>query len=189
MIDFATWSETNARKYRDAYIASLPSRTAWLVAEVTAHSADADMLFRGAAGLGSLWAWATDVIDTGPSTLQLRTTQPADDLQPGVRPPWYDQSAEDPWLSDGTLWLIELLGVHLANVVVEARPAAHWDVYQAIDQPDDYFQQRTMLFGANPRPVDPAGMIHTSVIGHVLTEKPWREQPSLPSLYEFIVGE
>ena len=95
----------------------------------------------------------------------------------------------DPWLSNGTLWLIELLGGHLASVVIDARPDAHWDVYQPPDQPDDYFQHRTMLAGVNPRPVDPAGMVHTSVVGHVLRGKPWREQPTLSSLYEFIVGE
>lgn len=188
MIDFATWSLTEAHQYRDAYVASLPSRAEWLAAEVIAHCIDAATLSQGPDGLDLLWAWATDLIDTGPSTLQLRTSQPADDLQPGIHPPWYDQSARDPWLSAGALWLIELLGTHLGHVVLDAKPRAHWDVYQNLDEPDDYFQQRTMLMGANRRPVDPAGMIHTSVMGHVRSGKPWREQPSLSSLYEFIVG-
>jgi hypothetical protein len=168
VIDFATWSVRDARMYRDAYVASLPSRTQWLLPEITAYGADCNMLSSGgASGLGALWAWAADVIDTGPSTLELRTSQPAGDLQSGARPPWYDQYRQDPWLSDGALWLIELLGVHLANVIVRAKPGAHWAVYQASDEPDDNFLHRTMLFGANPRPVDPAGMIHISVIGHV----------------------
>ena len=94
MIDFATWSIGDARKYRDAYVASLPSRKEWLVAEISACGDDADMLSRGVSGLGPLWAWATDLIDTAPSTLELRTPQPSDDRQPGPLPPWYDQSRE-----------------------------------------------------------------------------------------------
>ncbi len=189
MIDFAVLSFADAHQYRDEYVASLPRRTQWLVAEVTAHGIDDAMLLRGAEGLRPLWAWATVLIDNGPSTLQLRTSQPAGDLQPGVRPPWYDPSTRDPWLSDGALWLIELLGVHLADIVLDAKPGAHWQIYQNLDQPDDYFQHRTVVCGANSRPMDPAGMIHTSVIGHVLRGKPWTEQPSLTSLYEFIVGD
>lgn len=189
MIDFAARSLTDARKYRDAYVASLHSRRDWLVAEMIARSADPEVLSHGALGLEPLWAWAKDLIDSEPSTLRLRTSQPANDLQPGPRPPWYDQSTQDPWLSDGLLWLIELLGVHLTSVVLDARPRGSWEVYQSPSESADYFQHRTMLFGAHPRPVDPAAMIHTSVIGHVLRGESWSERPTLSSLYEFIVGE
>lgn len=189
MIDFATWSILDAREYRDAYVASLPSRKEWLVAEISARGDDPDMLSRGVSGLGPLWAWATDLIDTAPKSFELRASQPSEDRQPGLLPPWYDQTKQDPLLSNGALWLIELLGGHLASVVIDARPAAHWVLYQAPGEADSYFQHRTLLFDANPRPMEPAAMVHTSVVGHVLGGKPWREQPTLSSLYEFIISE
>lgn len=183
MLDFASLNAAEADAYCDSYVRSLPSRRAWLAAEFAARPAGGHSTSSRTASLETVWEWATALIDTGPHTLRLATEQPGDDPQQGPRPPWYDQSAPDPYLSDGALWLIELLGVHLADALAAEKPEAHWAVYRSPERPDDYNQQRTMLFDAGPQPVDPAALIHTSVIGHVLRHKPWTAQATLASLY------
>lgn len=184
MIDFGVWSRDEAKAYRDAYAAAIPLRERWLADELRAHGHDT-MLLTGPEQLLELWAWATSLIDAGPTTLGLLTQQPADDPQPGIRPPWYDQGQPDRFLSDGALWLIDLLGGHLATLVVEAAPQAHWDVYRAPRRTHDVDQHRTKLFGTRPMGVDPAGMIHTAVIGHLAHGKPWNEQQTLATLYTY----
>lgn len=119
-----------AKAYRDAYAAAVPVRERWLVDELLTRGQDPGMLSRPGR-LPELWAWATALIDTGPMSLRLLTSQPNDDPQPGFRPPWYDHDDLTPHLSDGALWLIDLLGVHLATLVMAAVPDTRWDVYWA----------------------------------------------------------
>lgn len=184
MIDFGLWSFKQAKGYRDAYAASIPIRENWLADELHVRGHNPNML-AGANRLPDLWAWATALIDTGPSTLRLRTPQPANDPQPGVRPPWHAQEEPSPFLSDGTLWLIELLGAHLATLIMAAVPEAHWDVYRAPGRKNDVDQHRTKLFGTRPLGVDPSGMVYGPVIGHVYHGKPWRDQQTLEGLYTY----
>jgi len=139
--------------------------------------------------LPQLWGWATSLIDSGPTSARLVTPQPSDDPQPGIRPPWHDQDSPNPFLSDGVLWLIELLGAHLATLTCLALPEAHWDVYRAHRRrSNDVFQHRTKLFGtSDPLGSDPSGMIYTAVIGHVYHRKPWSQRETLASLYDFML--
>lgn len=102
MIDFGVWNLDDARAYRDAYAAAVPIRERWLADELLACDQD-PVLLSGPDQLLELWSWATRLFDTGPSTLRLRTPQPSNDPQLGIRPPWYQQNQPDRHLSDGAL--------------------------------------------------------------------------------------
>lgn len=184
MIDFGVMPLTEANAYRDAYAAAIPVRERWLAEELRARGEDPGMLC-GPDRLPDLWSWATALIGTGPTTLRLLTQQPTDDPQPGTRPPWHAQDEPSPFLSDGALWLVELLGSHLATLVIAAVPDAHWDVYRAPRRKNDVNQHRTRLFGTRPLGIDPSSMVYGPVIGHVYHRRPWSEQQTLRSLYEY----
>jgi hypothetical protein len=182
MIHFSTWTLEQARVYCAAYAAAVPFRGEWLGQELQARGQGRDLL-AGPEGLPELWAWATNLVDTGPMTLELLTPQPAGDPQPGVRPPWHSQDEPSELLSDGALWLIDLLGVHVAALLLEACPNAYWDVFRSTGRIPDGSQHKTKLFGTFTDGVDLASNVHGSVIGHVGYGKPWSKQRSLEGLY------
>jgi hypothetical protein len=186
MIDFGLWSLKEAKAYRDAYAAAVPVRERWLADELRARGDDPGML-SGPNRLPALWALATALIDTGPTSVRLQTPQPSDEPQPGIRPPWHDQDQPSPFFSDGALWLIELLGAHLATLISASAPEAHWDVYRAPRRKHDVDQHRTKLFGTRPAGVDPSRMVYGAVIGHVHHGKPWDQQETLETLYDYAI--
>lgn len=188
MIDFGSWTLAEARAYCAAYAAAAPARREWLTNELRARGQDTQVL-AGPAGLAELWAWATHLIDAGPTALRLLTAQPAADPQPGIRPPWHSQDEPSHRLSDGALWLVDLLGMHVAGLVLEACPSAHWDVFRGSGRVRDASHHRTKLFGAFPDGVDLSSNVYGSVIGHVVHGKPWRNQRSLEELYALTVEE
>lgn len=186
MIDFGTWPLREARQYCDQYAAAVPTREQWLATELAMTGGNPTWL-EGPDGLEHLWAWATRRIDTeGPTSLTLTTAQPEDDLQPGPRPPWHAQDKENPYLSDGVLWLVDLLGCHLARLVLDEVPDAHWDVYRAPSRRRDVKQHRTVLVDVGSDRSDPAQMVYGEVIGHVYHGKPWRPD-ALGWLHTFLV--
>lgn len=182
MIDFGSWTLGDARAYCAAYAQAVPIRCEWLADELRARGQDPNLLV-GPDGLPELWAWATRLFDTGPTTVELLTTQPASDPQPGVRPPWHSQEEPSHRLSDGALWLVDLLGVHIAALLLEACPDAHWDVFRSRGRIRDGSHHRTKLFGTYAAGVDLSSNIYGSVIGHVVHGKPWSKQRSLEELY------
>ena len=187
MIDFGTWPIGEARRYRDEYAAAVPLREDWLAEELTSTGGDRDWL-SGPEGLPSLWLWFTRRLDKEhPGGPVLHAMQPEKDPQPGDRPPWYVTSGMPTYVSDGALWLIELLGCHLATLVLDGLPGAHWDVYVVPKRRRDVDQHRTMLNGVGSRWSDPARMVYGEVIGHVLYGKPWAPT-ALSRMYEFTVS-
>lgn len=182
MIHFSTWTLEEARAYCAAYAAAVPYRCEWLANELDARGQDRDLL-ASPEGLPELWEWATELIDTGPLTLELLVPQPAADPQPGVRPPWHSQDDPNQRLSDGALWLIDLLGMHLAALLLKNCPNAYWDVLQSTGPLHEGTHHKTKLFGTYADGVDLANNVYGAVIGHVLYGKPWTNQTSLAELY------
>lgn len=153
MIDFAEMTLAEARAYRDAYVAAIPERVAWLHREVTRTGGPADRLDETPASLVALWEWFLDWLET-------------DGTAEGVegRPPWYRQDRPSRYLSDDMLWMIDAVGCYLAQVIQESVPEARWDVFRGPDRARDIDQHRTMLHGL-PQPVDPAQVVYSLVIG------------------------
>ncbi|WP_148616550.1 hypothetical protein [Nocardioides rubriscoriae] len=188
MIDFSELSLLEAQAYCDSYVASLPYRRLWLRNEIDATTnGRADML-SGVSTLPMLSSWSYDLIDKSRGQLSLATPQPVEDQQMGNRPPWYetqDGSLAAP-LSDGTLWLIDLLGVHLADLVTAAVPTAEWGVYVAPKRSRDINQHQTGLLGVAGGWASPWSMVYGQVISRIHYKRPWHEE-GLGRLYNSIL--
>lgn len=186
MIDFGIWPLREAKRYRDQYAAAVPLREQWLASELAMTGGNPAWLDRSE-GLADLWTWATRRIDTeGPTELVLATVQPDGDPQPGPRPPWHAQDKQNPYLSDGVLWLVDLLGCHLAALVLDELPDARWDLYRAPSRRRDVQQNRTVLVDVASGRSDPAQMVYGEVIDHVYHGEPWRKD-ALGWLHTFLV--
>ncbi len=184
MLDFDEMTLEDARAYCERYAAAVPVRERWLADELAARGEGAALL-AGRDQLPGLWTWACDMFDSGPTSLRLLVSQPVNDPQPGVRPPWYSQERPSPYFSDGALWLIELLGAHLATLLMADEPALYWDVYRVPKRLRDFNQHRIKLFGIWPDGVELAQMVYSSVIGRVHYGNPWSEERSLEDIFVY----
>lgn len=183
MIHFHEWTWVEAHIYSAKYAAAQPIRLSWLRRELEAQGYEPSAMVP-VEQLQALWDWATRQFDT--PNLTLMTSQPADDPQPGDRPPWYAQTT--PWvrMSDGALWLIELLGAHLADLVMARLPESRWGVYRVPARLNDMKQHSTVLFlSAEDAGVNPAQMVYGPVIGHLHHGRLWSDEHSLNDLYEY----
>jgi len=140
-----------------------PLDGAWLRAEVTRTGGPAEALDAGREGLVHLWRWFADQVDApGP-----------DATAPDGQPPWHGPDP-NPYLSARTLWPIDAVGGHLAQLAQAAVPEARWDVFRVAPKFGDFNQRRAMLHGLPGRPADPAQVAYGPVIAKVYHHEPFR---------------
>lgn len=188
MIDFGTWPLKQAEVYCAAYAAGVAFRAEWLGDEVAATSALDASALAGEQGLTVLWRWFGDrLLTEGSTELTLRTPLPADDPQHGQRPPWQAPDKPNRYLSDGTLWLIEGIGCHLATMAMDVYPEAEWAVYRVAKRHRDINQHGTKLFGVPGGPSEPSRMVYGAVIGPVVHNEDWRDD-ALVDLYHYLIN-
>jgi len=177
VIDFGELPLREAKAYCTTYTAGIPERLEWLRSTLRTTGGPIDAMEAGREGLGALWPWLVDQID-----------HPGGGSPPPVRPPWHSQDATNPYLSDRTLWLIDAIGCHLAEIVRAVVPDARWDVYRVGARFKDVDQHRTMLHGLPGRPADTVQMVYGRVIGMVLHGKPYKPD-ALEGLYDYLLGQ
>ena len=189
MIDFSELSDDEAFAYRDAYAAAAPVRRRWLAAELRAAGQPSSLL-NGPGQLAALWHWYTSWFDeAGALSLTLRTPQPADDPQPGARPPWYAQDDPKPLFSNGGLWLIDLVGVHWGLLAMDAIPGSEWmaSMYPGDKRGVDVNYRRTMIRRPGAGEFDPASMVYGITVSHFQRSGPWDRYGGLPGLYRHAI--
>ena len=185
MIDFGTWKVAAAREYCERYSQAAPGRAAWLAGEYRA-TGGAPELVGTSDDLDPLWRWLRERISAeGANAVELKTDLPADDPHLGNRPPWHDPHTQNPYLSDGLMWIVEGMGCYLAELAAHVSPGAEWRVYRAPNR-RDFNQNRTMLFDVVGAPVDPSRMVYTAVIGPVIHNDQW-DGGALSNLYRYMV--
>lgn len=171
MIDFGMMSVEEATAYLEAYVTSLPSRHAWLAREL-AVSGLSEPVLQSPDRLSMMWAHVETVVQRD-GAWHLRTPQPSDDLQQGLRPPWYEPDGHAVF-ADNTLWLIELLGAHVGQLVTEFSPDSHWGLYRVAKRLRDVNQHTTVLLDV------PSGWFAnpTSMVYSVMLNRFYYRRPS-----------
>lgn len=162
MIDFSTLSRQEAEAYCDRFVAAIPDQVTWLGREVARTGGPVAALDAGADGLESLYLWLMERIRLHDGQVQGRDG----------RPGWYDPDRPNPYLSDGSLWLIDAVGCHLAVLVQQALPDAHWAVYRVPEGYRDIKENRCLLHGVHSsQPADPVSATYSAVVGVVVHGK------------------
>lgn len=163
MIDFSTLSRQQAEDYCERYVAAIPDQVAWLRGEVARTGGPVGALDAGPDGLEPLHLWLMERIQDHDGQVEGRRG----------RPGWYDPDRPNPYLSDGSLWLIDAVGCHLATLVQQVLPDAHWAVYTVPKRYRDIKENRCLLHGVHtPQPADPASATYSAVISVVIHGRP-----------------
>lgn len=127
MIDFAAMTARQAQAYLQSWVATTPSRRAWLEQQLAADGraplrSDLASLEKVAEWLGTATRLRDGVVLGGPMP-------DLSQVNPEQLPSWFDASAAGAWMfDDASAWAIDAAALNFGHVVTTLDPQVTWVV-------------------------------------------------------------